>query len=196
MPLRLGCQNCGRLLSIKDELAGKRIKCPHCGTAQKVPLAAPAEEEAPPSPPEPPVSREEALQMAGEYSAAKALRRKRLLVILAFALPGLIYGLASAYMNQNPYYAWFRPTSTSLSRLEEAWQWRPSPVWVPSYLLTQAGIGMQYQKAPGYHFRSFFDWLVFYVASALLGAAPLAGLGALAALTIKKKPPRDGGPAA
>jgi hypothetical protein len=36
MPISLGCA-CGRSLRVKDELAGRRIKCPQCGAVLAVP---------------------------------------------------------------------------------------------------------------------------------------------------------------
>src|SRR2546430_6302088 len=31
MPISISCTGCGKALTIKDELVGKRIKCPQCG---------------------------------------------------------------------------------------------------------------------------------------------------------------------
>src|SRR3954447_22994713 len=31
MPLSIACPGCGKTLTIRDELMGKRIKCPQCG---------------------------------------------------------------------------------------------------------------------------------------------------------------------
>lgn len=36
MPIRLGC-NCGKKLQVKDDLAGKKIKCPGCAEVLRVP---------------------------------------------------------------------------------------------------------------------------------------------------------------
>src|SRR5947208_1638617 len=33
MPISVTCTGCGKTLTIRDELMGKRIKCPACGTA-------------------------------------------------------------------------------------------------------------------------------------------------------------------
>ncbi len=66
MPIRFSC-NCGRSILAKDELAGRRVKCPQCGAVVLVPKPEPAAEkeevgllplddpwkEAPPSPEEP-----------------------------------------------------------------------------------------------------------------------------------------------
>jgi hypothetical protein len=37
MVIQIGCEACGKPLRIKDELAGKRIKCPLCGQRQTTP---------------------------------------------------------------------------------------------------------------------------------------------------------------
>jgi hypothetical protein len=39
MPITFTCTNpqCGKKLSAKEELAGKRLRCPCCGTVQEVP---------------------------------------------------------------------------------------------------------------------------------------------------------------
>jgi hypothetical protein len=36
MTISCRCRDCGTPLRVKDQLAGKRIRCPHCGTAQAV----------------------------------------------------------------------------------------------------------------------------------------------------------------
>ncbi|MCG8652612.1 MAG: zinc-ribbon domain-containing protein [Pirellulales bacterium] len=35
MPIRINCQ-CGKVLNVRDDLAGKAVKCPHCATVLKV----------------------------------------------------------------------------------------------------------------------------------------------------------------
>lgn len=37
MPITLGCPSCGKRFRAKDESAGKRVKCPHCGAPVSVP---------------------------------------------------------------------------------------------------------------------------------------------------------------
>ena len=41
MPIRVKCEQCQKTLSVKDHLAGKKIKCPVCQTVVTVPAAAP-----------------------------------------------------------------------------------------------------------------------------------------------------------
>jgi predicted Zn finger-like uncharacterized protein len=33
MPLRITCDSCGKKLAVRDDLAGKKVKCPQCGTS-------------------------------------------------------------------------------------------------------------------------------------------------------------------
>lgn len=56
MPVSFPCRACAATLKVKDELAGKRVKCPKCGQPTAVPAAAaPGEnllpDEPPPAPP-------------------------------------------------------------------------------------------------------------------------------------------------
>jgi hypothetical protein len=55
MPIELSC-NCGRELNLRDELAGKAIRCPDCGGTLSVPLPAVevVEDFAEGAPPQPP----------------------------------------------------------------------------------------------------------------------------------------------
>jgi hypothetical protein len=58
MPITFSCA-CGKTLRVKDELAGKRVKCPACGGVATAPAAETAFEvfEEPPPPPPRPVAR-------------------------------------------------------------------------------------------------------------------------------------------
>ena len=47
MPIRVKCDNCKKTLSVKDHLAGKKIKCPVCQTVVTVPAS--SAPKAPPS---------------------------------------------------------------------------------------------------------------------------------------------------
>ena len=44
MPIRVKCEKCKKTLSVKDHLAGKKIKCPRCQGVVAVPLASPTKE--------------------------------------------------------------------------------------------------------------------------------------------------------
>ena len=37
MSLSITCSNCDKTLKVKEELAGKKIRCPECSTAISVP---------------------------------------------------------------------------------------------------------------------------------------------------------------
>ena len=39
MPIRAECNGCGRKLQVKDAAAGRRIKCPDCGSVVRIPDA-------------------------------------------------------------------------------------------------------------------------------------------------------------
>lgn len=42
MPLKVQCKHCNSRISVRDELAGKQVKCPKCGQAIRIPPAASA----------------------------------------------------------------------------------------------------------------------------------------------------------
>src|SRR5260370_27640781 len=60
MPIRVKCESCKKILSVKDHLAGKKIKCPVCQNVVAVPAApspkAPSPTTAPASKPTPPAA--------------------------------------------------------------------------------------------------------------------------------------------
>ncbi len=79
MPIKVKCPNadCGKVAAVKDEFAGKRAKCPACGTIMTIPsasgVAAPAAAAAParrPAPPPPADEGFEAPQPAPKRRAA------------------------------------------------------------------------------------------------------------------------------
>ncbi len=39
MTINVNCQDCGKLLKAKDSLAGRRVKCPGCGSGVQIPEA-------------------------------------------------------------------------------------------------------------------------------------------------------------
>ena len=47
MPIRTACTSCGKKLQVRDELVGKKAKCPECGTVFVI-AAAPSTQSAPP----------------------------------------------------------------------------------------------------------------------------------------------------
>jgi len=50
MAIKTPCISCGRTLSAPDSAAGKRARCPSCGTVQQLPVANPVEEVLEPEP--------------------------------------------------------------------------------------------------------------------------------------------------
>jgi hypothetical protein len=186
MSIHIACQECGQKLRMKDELAGKRIKCPHCQALLRVPDEEPADAVAEALP----VAEEEPTASPQELLAQHTARRKRARVIRVAAVVGLLYGLVSAYGNQNPYYGWFEP-SISIdafrqkdefnAQIDNARAWKPSPMWLPSYFLCQIGFGVYHNNNARYHFRSFGGWISYYECSTLLGGLLGAGVGAVVA---------------
>ncbi|HEV7222524.1 MAG TPA: hypothetical protein VGN42_07470 [Pirellulales bacterium] len=47
MPIEFRCHQCGKLLRVADETAGRQAKCPACGVVQQIPAASPAPMEPP-----------------------------------------------------------------------------------------------------------------------------------------------------
>jgi hypothetical protein len=43
MPVQFVCEHCGKTLRVRDDLAGKKVKCPHCQGVVRVPAQAPVE---------------------------------------------------------------------------------------------------------------------------------------------------------
>ncbi len=61
MPIAFGCHQCGKQLQARDEFAGRRLKCPGCGTILTIPGGAaaappPMLQESPPPPPSSPAA--------------------------------------------------------------------------------------------------------------------------------------------
>src|SRR5687768_5065961 len=74
MPVRVTCPSCSAQLNVKDELAGRMVKCPKCGNTMTVPAATP---DAPPDlttpPPLPPPEPEKSpFEELGASPGAKA----------------------------------------------------------------------------------------------------------------------------
>lgn len=56
MPIELRCHNCEKLLRVGDEAAGKKARCPNCGTISRVPDADELPHALPPANPTPPTA--------------------------------------------------------------------------------------------------------------------------------------------
>ena len=50
MPIEFQCQQCGKILRVGDETAGKQARCPECGMVQPIPAAGSAPATPPPIP--------------------------------------------------------------------------------------------------------------------------------------------------
>jgi len=101
---------------------------------------------------------------------------------LSLTLLGLVYGYVSALHNQNPYYPvpkkavpekfWLDLGKCHENRVR-AWNWQPSPFWLPSFLLCklppgEPGIGISATRS-GYLFRSNAHRLLYRWSSTILG---------------------------
>lgn len=75
MPIRVKCGNCKKTLSVKDHLAGKKIKCPVCQTVVAVPTAStpakPASPSAAASPAKPPTTAKPAAKIKAPAEPGK-----------------------------------------------------------------------------------------------------------------------------
>lgn len=116
-------------------------------------------------------------------------------LVSRFVLIGLLYGYISALHNQNPYYPVPKTAAPEKFWLElmigncpeygsRAWDWRPSPLWLSSYLLCklppgEPGIGISYTKS-GYLFRSYAGLYLYRFSSTVLGG----GFGLILAIII------------
>lgn len=110
-----------------------------------------------------------------------AARNRTLAVLVVLATLGAVYGWVSALQNRNPYYEPGAPPAP----LGAAWGWRPSPAWLPSYLLCVVptnGYGIHHTRS-GYLFRDDGGRRRYLAASVAIGGTMglLAGAGALVA---------------
>ena len=114
------------------------------------------------------------------------MKNLRSIVVVLLVIGGGIYGFWSATFNQNPYYA---PVGHELlvpeSERHLAWKWRPSAVWLPSYVLCKtpyASIGISYTRS-GYMFRSMAGRVFYFSASTIIGMIP----GAVVGLAVRRR---------
>jgi len=90
-------------------------------------------------------------------------------VLLVSAALGAAYGWASALRNVNPYHEPGAPPAP----FGAAWDWRPSPAWLPSYLLCvipKDGYGIHLTRS-GSLFRDDGGRRRYAVASVAIGSA-------------------------
>ena len=125
-----------------------------------------------------------------EQDARQSDIKTRHIILPAVTVLGLAYGLLSASMDTNPYDDHgVRPDGSPDGR---ARHWKPSPVWLPAWLLCKMprnGIGISHTKS-GYVFRSETGRRVYRLGSTLLGGVLffLAGCVVLAVTRRKEKP--------
>jgi len=118
------------------------------------------------------------------------MKRTGIIVIVAIVL-GLAYGCMSGIKNQNPYYS---PDGKELhcdSEHHPAWEWQPSPAWIPSFLLCKApinGFGISHTRS-GYLFRSETNRTIYLAGSTILGG--IIGCLAGCAFLISAQKKRD-----
>jgi hypothetical protein len=115
--------------------------------------------------------------------------KRRTGITIVFILLGLIYGHFSAVFNQNPYYPVPGQHGATEENKGEAWNWQPSPLWLPSYLLCKVprnGFGVTHTKS-GYLFRSQADRIVYFGSSIILGGLIGCFAGSAIHSTTRKK---------
>ena len=105
---------------------------------------------------------------------------------IALITAGVLYGLVSAWQNQNPFYSVPGQLDIAAAEAAQAWSWEPSPLWLPSYILCKCprkGLGITHTRS-GYLFRSAEARETYVVESMLIGGALGAGVGILIAWII------------
>lgn len=99
------------------------------------------------------------------------VKNARLKTIMVLVIIGSLYGFISAIRNQNPYYPAVGSKVQSQEQMFKAWDWEPSPIWFPSYLLCRVprnGLGICHTKS-GYLFRSEGGRVLYFTGSAFIG---------------------------
>jgi hypothetical protein len=120
----------------------------------------------------------------------------KLIILVAVILAGVCYGWVSGLFNQNPHYP--EPGKSELTGPDHtrAWNWKPSPLLLPSYLvcvLPEDGYGIE--KTPkGYMFRTEEDRKKYIKASAVVGGVIglVLGLGIVIMIPGKKPETENG----
>jgi hypothetical protein len=120
------------------------------------------------------------------------MKNSKLIIIVVFIIIGFIYGLVSAFRNQNPHYPAVGSQVANEEQMLNAWRWEPSPIWFTSYALCKVprnGFGICHTRS-GYLFRSKGGRILYFTGSTVLEIAFCAVLGGgiikLQALFFKK----------
>jgi len=107
------------------------------------------------------------------------MRSSKLIIIVVFIIIGFIYGLVSAFINQNPHYPAVGSQVANEEQMLKAWRWEPLPIWFTSYTLCKVprnGFGICHTRS-GYLFRSKCGRILYFTGSTVLGIAFCAVLG-------------------
>ena len=110
--------------------------------------------------------------------------KKTITICAVLVILGGAYGFLSAKRNQNPCYSVTGDLLVPREETGKAWQWQPSPAWLPSYLLCvvpRNGFGISRTRS-GYLFRSQEDRMAYTMGSTVLGG----GFGLLLGMGIGK----------
>ena len=110
--------------------------------------------------------------------------KKTITICAVLAILGGAYGVLSAKRNQNPYHSVKGDLLVPREESGKAWQWQPSPAWLPSYVLCVVppnGFGISRTRS-GYLFRSPENKLAYTMGSTVLGG----GFGLLLGMVFGK----------
>jgi hypothetical protein len=108
--------------------------------------------------------------------------KKTVTICVLLAILGGVYGFLSAKRNQNPYYSVSGDLLVPQEEMGNAWHWKPSPVWLPSYILCvlpRNGFGISHTRS-GYLFRSQEKETAYTMGSTMLGI----GIGCLLGIVV------------
>lgn len=118
-------------------------------------------------------------QRAGEGGGLpKGLSLFRFILFSALMLGG-VYGAASLYFNEPPVPGDIPPHGVPSA------QWQPSPLWFPSYLAIELGIGVR-RAADGYVFSGRMGHAYYAVSSLFIAMLMLALIGWFGGEAIRK----------
>lgn len=95
----------------------------------------------------------------------------RAAIALGLFLAGLAWGWGASLRNQNPYHPEPGSFTVAPERQAAAWHWRPSPLWLPSWLLCTVprhDFGISRTRS-GYLFRTEANRRLYHRAGTLVG---------------------------
>jgi len=116
--------------------------------------------------------------------------KKRTIIVIVFVV-GSFYGLVSAIVNRNPYYS-IPKQGVAEADMAKAWEWEPSELWLPSYVLCKMAkhsggnwAGVTYTKS-GYIFRTRSDFGIYFIASIIIGGVAGVLLGCMVKAAVRE----------